>query len=360
MYAPVTTGSEHDPLPIGEWKVTGVQKNPTFHYNPDLFWDADRGHAKAKIPAGPNNPVGVVWVDISRPHYGLHGTPEPSTVGKTSSHGCVRLTNWDAQKLAALVQARHEGGVRRISPWLRRLTAPSGLQVSRRQRAARLRPGRVRGGVARATCRPAAPGRAATAVAASTPLAPLAEPVKAPAATAVDEPPNAVVEVPAPTSGRTGVIPPTAPEAMDLTARRLTDSGAGRPAGQAGAVVSRRPERRDASTKRSTSWRRATLPVVAVEDGTIAKLFFSKAGGLTIYQFDPGQRVLLLLRPPGPLCRRPQGGGPGPAGGRSWAMSALRAMPQKTRPIYTLRSIRLTAEKHWWEGTPIDPYDILR
>jgi lipoprotein-anchoring transpeptidase ErfK/SrfK len=104
FYAPVTTGSEHDPLPIGDWKVNGVQKNPTFSYNPDLFWDADATHAKAKIPAGPNNPVGVVWVDISRPHYGLHGTPEPSTVGKTSSHGCVRLTNWDAQKLATLVR----------------------------------------------------------------------------------------------------------------------------------------------------------------------------------------------------------------------------------------------------------------
>jgi lipoprotein-anchoring transpeptidase ErfK/SrfK len=104
FYAPVTTGSEHDPLPIGEWKVNGVQKNPTFQYNPDLFWDADPTHSKAKIPAGPNNPVGVVWVDISRPHYGLHGTPEPSTVGKTTSHGCVRLTNWDAQKVAGLVK----------------------------------------------------------------------------------------------------------------------------------------------------------------------------------------------------------------------------------------------------------------
>ena len=104
MYAPVTTGSEHDPLPIGEWKVTGVQKDPKFHYNPDLFWDAEPGHAKATIPAGPNNPVGVVWVDISKPHYGLHGTPEPATVGKSASHGCVRLTNWDAAKLASLVR----------------------------------------------------------------------------------------------------------------------------------------------------------------------------------------------------------------------------------------------------------------
>lgn len=104
MYAPVTTGSEHDPLPIGEWKVTGVQKDPKFHYNPDLFWDAEPTHSKATIPAGPNNPVGVVWVDISKPHYGLHGTPEPSTVGKTASHGCVRLTNWDAVRLASLVR----------------------------------------------------------------------------------------------------------------------------------------------------------------------------------------------------------------------------------------------------------------
>jgi lipoprotein-anchoring transpeptidase ErfK/SrfK len=104
MYAPVTTGSQHDPLPIGEWKVNGVQKNPTFRYNPKLFWDADPTHSKALIPAGPNNPVGLVWVDISRPHYGLHGTPEPATVGKTSSHGCVRLTNWDAMKLATLVR----------------------------------------------------------------------------------------------------------------------------------------------------------------------------------------------------------------------------------------------------------------
>jgi lipoprotein-anchoring transpeptidase ErfK/SrfK len=104
FYAPVTTGSEHDPLPIGEWNVNGVQRNPTFHYNPDLFWDADETHAKAKIPAGPNNPVGVVWIAISKDHYGLHGTPEPEAVGRTESHGCERLTNWDALRLAALVK----------------------------------------------------------------------------------------------------------------------------------------------------------------------------------------------------------------------------------------------------------------
>jgi lipoprotein-anchoring transpeptidase ErfK/SrfK len=103
MHAPVTSGSQHDPLPIGSWMVTAVARNPTFNYNPDLFWDADPNHAKAKLPAGPNNPVGLVWIDINKPHYGIHGTPEPGTVGHTQSHGCVRLTNWDVLKLAAMV-----------------------------------------------------------------------------------------------------------------------------------------------------------------------------------------------------------------------------------------------------------------
>jgi lipoprotein-anchoring transpeptidase ErfK/SrfK len=104
LFAPVTVGSEHDPLPIGQWKVKGVQRNPVFSYNPDLFWDADPSHTKAKIPAGPNNPVGVVWIDLDKPHYGIHGTPEPGKIGYRESHGCVRLTNWDALKLAALVK----------------------------------------------------------------------------------------------------------------------------------------------------------------------------------------------------------------------------------------------------------------
>jgi lipoprotein-anchoring transpeptidase ErfK/SrfK len=100
---PATMGSRHDPLPIGQWKVNGVGKNPVFHYNPDLFWDADASHSKAKLPPGPNNPVGVVWIDLSKAHYGIHGTPEPSTIGKTQSHGCIRLTNWDALELADAV-----------------------------------------------------------------------------------------------------------------------------------------------------------------------------------------------------------------------------------------------------------------
>lgn len=103
FHAPVTSGSEHDSLPLGEWTVMSVLRNPTFNYNPALFWDADPANAKATIPAGPNNPVGVVWIDINLPHYGIHGTPEPGRVGYSASHGCVRLTNWDAAKLAGLV-----------------------------------------------------------------------------------------------------------------------------------------------------------------------------------------------------------------------------------------------------------------
>jgi lipoprotein-anchoring transpeptidase ErfK/SrfK len=102
---PATSGSSHDPLPVGKWKIQGVARNPEFHYNPDLFWDADASHSKAKIAPGPNNPVGVVWLDLSKPHYGIHGTPEPATIGKTQSHGCIRLTNWDAQAVAGAVAA---------------------------------------------------------------------------------------------------------------------------------------------------------------------------------------------------------------------------------------------------------------
>ena len=100
---PATSGSEHDPLPLGKWKITGVAKNPPFHYNPELFWDAKETQEKERIAPGPNNPVGVAWIDLSKEHYGIHGTPEPSTIGKTQSHGCIRLTNWDVQELSKMV-----------------------------------------------------------------------------------------------------------------------------------------------------------------------------------------------------------------------------------------------------------------
>jgi len=100
FHAPVTSGSTHDPLPIGDWKVTSIHELPPFHYNPDLFWDASPKDSKTRLAPGPNNPVGVMWIDISKEHYGIHGTPEPAVVGHTQSHGCIRLTNWDVRRVA--------------------------------------------------------------------------------------------------------------------------------------------------------------------------------------------------------------------------------------------------------------------
>lgn len=102
---PATIGSEHDPLPVGDWKIRGKKFNPKFHYNSEFFWDASGEHSKATIAPGPNNPVGLVWIDLSKEHYGIHGTPDPSEIGKTTSHGCIRLTNWDAVELAHMVKA---------------------------------------------------------------------------------------------------------------------------------------------------------------------------------------------------------------------------------------------------------------
>jgi lipoprotein-anchoring transpeptidase ErfK/SrfK len=104
-YYAATIGSTHDPLPIGEWKIRSVSHNPQFHYSAALFWDAKNPEEKAVIQPGPNNPVGVVWLDLSKEHWGIHGTPEPSLIGHTTSHGCIRLTNWDASELAGMVKA---------------------------------------------------------------------------------------------------------------------------------------------------------------------------------------------------------------------------------------------------------------
>jgi lipoprotein-anchoring transpeptidase ErfK/SrfK len=100
----VTTGSEHDPLPLGTWKINVADTNPKFHFNPDLFWDAKAGEQKAMLPPGPNGPVGVVWLDLSKEHYGIHGTPEPQNIGRTESHGCIRMANWDVARLALMVK----------------------------------------------------------------------------------------------------------------------------------------------------------------------------------------------------------------------------------------------------------------
>ncbi len=101
---PATMGSSRDPLPIGTWKIQGVSRNPEFHYNPKLFWDVSDSKEAVLLQPGPNSPVGVAWIDINKPHYGIHGTSEPHTIGRAESHGCIRLTNWDAARLAQMVK----------------------------------------------------------------------------------------------------------------------------------------------------------------------------------------------------------------------------------------------------------------
>ena len=100
---PVSLGSKRDELPAGRLKIVNELKDPVFHYDPQRIRDSRREHVKAKIAPGPNNPIGVVWLGLSKPHYGIHGTPTPAAIGRTETSGCIHLTNWDALKLAALV-----------------------------------------------------------------------------------------------------------------------------------------------------------------------------------------------------------------------------------------------------------------
>ena len=101
---PVTTGSAQFPLPIGEWTINGVARDPAWHFDPKLIAGTEATNKPAVIPAGPNNPVGVVWIDLSKEHYGIHGTPEPSKIGKTESNGCIRMTNWSAIAVSKVVK----------------------------------------------------------------------------------------------------------------------------------------------------------------------------------------------------------------------------------------------------------------
>ena len=101
---PVTTGSAQFPLPIGEWKITGVAHDPVWQFDPDLIAGTDASDKEAEIPAGPNNPVGTTWIDLTKEHYGIHGTPNPAKIGKTESNGCIRMTNWSAAALAEAVK----------------------------------------------------------------------------------------------------------------------------------------------------------------------------------------------------------------------------------------------------------------
>lgn len=100
---PATVGSAERPAPTGEWEVRAIAPNPTWTFDPTRL-TFGKEKKKLTIAAGPNNPVGVMWIDLTKETYGIHGTPEPAKVGKLQSHGCVRLTNWDVRQLGAAVQ----------------------------------------------------------------------------------------------------------------------------------------------------------------------------------------------------------------------------------------------------------------
>jgi lipoprotein-anchoring transpeptidase ErfK/SrfK len=100
---PATVGSGDRPTPEGEFKVTKVTENPTYHYDPSLHFRGVHVQHELDIPPGPNNPVGAVWISLSAEGYGIHGTPDPDKISKSASHGCIRLTNWDALELGHAV-----------------------------------------------------------------------------------------------------------------------------------------------------------------------------------------------------------------------------------------------------------------
>ena len=100
---PASIGSEEKPAPSGTLQVVRVAPNPGYTYNPKYAFKGVRAKESFEIKPGPNNPVGAVWIQLTGEGYGIHGTPEPDKVGKTSSHGCIRLTNWNALELASLV-----------------------------------------------------------------------------------------------------------------------------------------------------------------------------------------------------------------------------------------------------------------
>jgi lipoprotein-anchoring transpeptidase ErfK/SrfK len=101
---PATVGDSHDPLPIGSFTVVGIVHYPWFNWDPKLLWNVDQKLAKTELAPGPNNPVGVAWIGISKVDYGIHGTPDPGNIRHGVSDGCVRLTNWDVDELSHMVR----------------------------------------------------------------------------------------------------------------------------------------------------------------------------------------------------------------------------------------------------------------
>jgi lipoprotein-anchoring transpeptidase ErfK/SrfK len=101
---PTTIGDSHDPLPIGHWTIVGIVHYPWFDWDPKMLWGVDKSLPKAELAPGPNNPVGVAWIGLSKVDYGIHGTPDPGNIGHGVSDGCIRMTNWDVDELSRMVR----------------------------------------------------------------------------------------------------------------------------------------------------------------------------------------------------------------------------------------------------------------
>jgi len=329
FYAPVTAGSQMDPLPLGTWKVVGVGRNPKFHYNPDLFWDAKATDTKATLPAGPNNPVGVVWIDLDAPHYGLHGTPEPSKIGYTESHGCVRLTNWDALRLANLVAPgtpvvfqQDESGSQEQTP--SQPEANPQTQESKAAPPSQPSPQKV----------PEKPPPPKNSNGKSSGLTEIIQRIFQP-------------QQPPPNQGDVSILKKkklTLP-VKGIALEQLTDSFYDSRGGH-------RHEAIDILAPRNS-------PVLAVEDGRIVKLWLSVPGGITIYQFDPTESYAYYYAhleryadqiKEGTWVHRGQVIG--------YVGTSGNAPPGTPHLHFTI--FKLTPEKHWWQGQAVNPYPVFK
>ena len=270
---PVTMGSKQYPLPIGRWKATTYSFLPPFNYQPEML-ENPKTDKEVKLPPGPNGPVGVAWLDLTKEHYGIHGTNEPQTIGRAESSGCIRMTNWDVLRLSQDDEAR----LHRDLPGLDR-SACSGssprpsdgdrdqrlLDLLVQHRAARTADGKV-----------TASGREGEGRPEGKPPVTIAEGV-----------------------GRAG---------------RPRHPVAGREAGPTGGHL--HPGARPAArgTMRDRHHGAEGTPVVAAADGTVEKLFFSRRRRRD-HRLRPLARhaLDLLLRPLAGLCARPCRGPAGQA-----------------------------------------------